>query len=255
MNAPLAQKLLAFGVTAGLFALVGPPIGGLVLWLVWFGGVLWRADAWHPIIRAIEPFSAEALMLLGGVMLLSYAIGGGLALCVGSLVGISATRSRPTLRAVVCSVIAVHAVIFLISLLEPFVLPDRLRFFPAAAEAHYLAPLSLVAAIACWGVLRALPPFGEPGPSGFPTGSGSPSERDWSSELTKAKTEAEAAHAAVYEARGAAAITGAYSGAKQAYCRAICIAEHLGETAEAQRLKDRLENMKGVFAAQFASFT
>ena len=78
---------------------------------------------------------------------------------------------------------------------------------------------------------------------------------EWENRLAGAEAEAEAAYAEMYDARSAVAITGCYSGAKQAYFRAIAIADHLGRTADVTRLKARYEHLRGVFASQFASLT
>lgn len=78
---------------------------------------------------------------------------------------------------------------------------------------------------------------------------------DWEAELALAEAEAEAAYTEMYEAPGSTAITGSYSGAKQAYCRAIAIAERLGRSGDAERLKARLEHLRSVFRSQFASLT
>ena len=149
-------RLPGFILTVALFTLIGPPIAGVALWLVWLVGALWRPDAWSALMPSIAPWSAEAWLVLAAALAGSYALGAGLAFSVGLLVAIAGLRRRMTLSIVFGAVVVVHVAIFFTSLLDGVagLSIDRLPYFPAAPGAHYLFPLSLFAATACWALLR-----------------------------------------------------------------------------------------------------
>ena len=74
-------------------------------------------------------------------------------------------------------------------------------------------------------------------------------------QLEHEMSESERAYSEMYDARKPIAITGCYSGAKEALRRAIVIARQL-ELYDLERdLEAKLAHIRAVFRAQFASFT
>ena len=159
MRAPPAKRRLPdFVLTIAVFTFTGPLVGGLLFWIVWFAGVLWNRDAWSSVIRTIEPFSTEALMLLGAALLLAYVSAGGVAFSVGVLVALARQIGWTSVWTALGAVVALHCCIFMLSFLEGVrgIYIERLPYFPAAAGAHYLFPVSLFATFVCWIVLQRL---------------------------------------------------------------------------------------------------
>ena len=158
MRAPSAQRGLPdFVLTIAVFTFTGPLVGGLLVWIVWFAGVLWKAGCMvigHPYNRAIlhrnpdraRSHAADGLRRCGRRGFLGWGVGRSCA--AGSLDPHCGPLLLPSQRCTVSSSCSPFRWVSGTSNME------RLPYFPAAAGAHSLFPISLFAAAACWIVLQ-----------------------------------------------------------------------------------------------------
>lgn len=73
--------------------------------------------------------------------------------------------------------------------------------------------------------------------------------------ISELGTGAEIAYVAMYRERESAGITARYSAAKEAFHDAMSVARAFGLEGEHRRLLNRLDHLRAVFRAQFASLT
>jgi hypothetical protein len=116
-----------------VFALVGPPVGGIVAWLA-MGA---------PLARSPLPFITGA-----------YPEGGALGAGVGVLTGVGALLRTNSVLVPVVAALLVNVLMFAVTAEQDFASPAY--WVAAARVARVFLPPSLAAAIVCWFLTRRL---------------------------------------------------------------------------------------------------
>ena len=134
-----------FGIVL-LFLLVGPPVGGIVTWVVTLGIENLRG---HSVV------GPGVIMVLGYMIVLSYPVGGLLALVAGISHAIAAVRLHQysAVVPVVAGCLASLVGAMLLAWLQPGFLGASAQF---KAGITLLLPASLIACGLCWHFTRRL---------------------------------------------------------------------------------------------------
>jgi hypothetical protein len=125
--ARLLPKFVRFGLGVLIFALIGPPIGGMVAWL------MMGAQA----MRSPLPFVTG-----------SYLEGSALAAGVGVLAGVAALLGVTSILVPITAALLVNVLMFAVMADQDFVSPE---YWQAALRvARVFLPPSVAAALVCW---------------------------------------------------------------------------------------------------------
>jgi len=145
MRAGNAAMLGRTVVVVAIFAVVGPPAGAVVIWIVF---AIIDADVWRAILT-LSPLELGQLFL--GTVLLAYKLGAALAALVGPVVMLlQRVKGQPSLQTPVVATLVADAVGTL------FFVGFGAGRFGMAGYLFSFVPPSLVAAIICWLIARKM---------------------------------------------------------------------------------------------------